>query len=196
MALGSIVWYCLNGHDIFDLIFATYGYFTSHYHPNGTRDEMLFTIWMPSLCLGYAREWAAVQVHQARVRNFLTRLNAIASQHGLKRIASPPEVLGLRPLWLAGAFGFMCYGVIWGVPLMLAGRAQTRYIKHRSRGLRAAFAQVVRDVLRHTRPMTRFNIPVMLRRRCPVDNCQAPLPQVATFCPRCGTRVSSLDRVA
>ena len=196
IALGSIVWYCLNGHDIFDLFFATYGFFSSRYHPNGAQDELLFTIWMPSLCVGYAAQWASVQVHQARVRDFLARFNSIAGQRGVKRMAPPPEVLGLRPIWLAGALGFMCFGVIWGVPLMLAGGAQTRYIWHRSRGLRAEFAQRMRDLLRQTRPMTRFNIPVNLRRKCPVEICQAPLPQVATFCPRCGTRVAAVDRVA
>ncbi len=196
VAMGSIAWYLSNVPDVQSLLDATYGFFHTPWHNYGELDEHLFAIWMPSLCIGYAAQWAAVQVHQARVRQFLSSFNSLAVKHGLKEIVPPPEVLGLRPMWLAGAFGFMCFGVLWGIPLMLAGGAQTRYIRHRSRGIRQELSERVGDVLRQTRPAMMLTVPVALRRKCPVAVCQAPLPQAATFCPRCGTRVAAVDRVA
>jgi hypothetical protein len=195
-ALGSIVWYLSFGRDLEDLGRATYGFFSPQWKSYRHLDERLFVLWMPALSIGYAAHWTAVQVHQARVRRFLSRFNSIVLKHGLKPVVQPPEALGLRPLWLLGAFGFMCFGMLWGVPLMLAGGAQTRYIRRRSVWIRAELAQRVGDVLRQRRPTMMLTVPVVLRRKCPVELCQAPLPQVAAFCPRCGTRVAAVDRVA
>jgi hypothetical protein len=193
-AFGVVIWYLSTGRDLEDLGRATYGFFGLHHHR--WAEQVLFSIWMISLCVGYSAQWMAVQVHQARVRTFIARFNALAMKQNMRKLAPPPEALGLRPMWLLGAVGFMCMGTLWGIPLMLAGAAQTRYIKHRSRWTRGELAQRVREVLRTTRPTMMLAVPVALRRKCPVAVCQAPLPQVATFCPRCGTRVAAVDRVA
>ena len=140
--------------------------------------------------------WFAVQLHQSRVRQFIDQFNRLAMSKNLHPINPPTEVLGLHPVWLIAAVGFLGGGVIWGVPLMLAGAAQSRYIKHRSRWTRADFAQRVRDVLRTMHPSMLLTVPVILRRKCPMSLCEAPLPQTAVFCPRCGTRVAAVDRVA
>jgi hypothetical protein len=196
VALGSIVWYMTYGRDLEDMGRATYGYFSARSSHTWPLDEQLFGIWMPALCIGYVAQWLAVQVHQVRVRRFIAQFNRVAESYHIRPIVPPPDALGLRPLWLAGAFGFMCIGMLWGIPLMLAGGAQSRYIKHRSLWTRAELAQRVRDVLRETRPAMMLAVPVVLRRKCPVAVCQAPLPQIAAFCPRCGTRVAAVDRVA
>ena len=194
--MGAIGWYLWNDHDLEDLTRSTYAFFSVRAHGNRGQDELLFTIWMVGLCVGYAAQWLAIQVHQARVRTFVTRFNVLAARQNLRKLAPPVEALGLRPIWLAGAVGLMCLGSLWGIPLMLAGAAQTRYIRHRSRWMRAELAQRVREVLQQTRPTMMLAVPVVLRRKCPVAVCKAPLPQAATFCPRCGVRVAAVDRVA
>jgi hypothetical protein len=195
-ALASLVWYIRDGLQVDDLVHATFGYFRTRWHPYGRHDEMVFAWWTGSLSIGYAAHWLAIQLHQSRIRRFVERFNEVAQKQSFKPVAMPKDVLGLRPVWLLAGAGFLGCGVLWGVPLMLAGAAQSRYIKHRSRWTRADLAQRVRDVLRTLHPSMILNVPMSLRRKCPVNLCQAPLPQAAVFCPRCGMRVAAVDRVA
>jgi len=196
IALGSIFWYLLNGAESDDLMRVGYGYFRHQRFLYSAWDESFFPLWMTSLCVGYGAHWIAVQVHQTRVRRFVESFNQLAREQSLGPLTAPPEVFGFRPMWIVGAVVFGWNGVLWGIPLMLAGAAQTRYIRERSRWTRQDLAQRVRDVLRETAPTVMMPTPVLLRRKCPVAICQAPLPQTATFCPRCGTRVAAVDRVA
>jgi hypothetical protein len=197
VALAACIWYLRGGPQFQDLIDATYGYWKHRgWHAFGNRDTLVFGIWTKALCVGYATQWLAILVHQGRVRQFVDNFNRLAAKHSLKPVVLPPVALGFRPLWLLVALLFVGNGVLWGLPLMLAGAAQTRYIKHRSRWIRQDLAQRVRDVLRLMRPAMILNVPVVLRKKCPTALCQAPLPQTAVFCPRCGTRVAAVDQVA
>lgn len=193
--LGALIWYISGGLQVDDLVRATYGYFRTRWHPYRL-DETVFAWWTGSLSIGYAAHWLAIQLHQSRIRRFVESFNRVAQKQGIKLVGMPPDVLGLRPMWLIAGLIFLSGGVLWGVPLMLAGAAQSRYIKHRSRWTRADLAQRVRDVLRTTHPSMILTVPMSLRRKCPVSLCQAPLPQSAVFCPRCGMRVAAVDRVA
>jgi hypothetical protein len=178
-----------------DLARATYGYFR-HPHYGYREVEQLFAVWTISLCIGYSAHWFAVLAHQARVRNFISDFNELAQRKGVRPMMLPPEVLGFSVVWLFGGFILMKCGAFWGLPLALAGAAQTRYIKSQARTTRAQLAERVREVLSATRPQMLVPVPVVLRRKCPVSLCQAPLPPTATYCPRCGMRVAAVDRVA
>lgn len=196
VATGSIVWFLAVQGDVEALIRASYGYFTSLRWGYDDAAETFFPIWMASLCIGYAAQWSAVQVHQVRVRRFVELFNELAMKRRLRPVPPRREVLGMLPVWLIAGVFFLKFGVLWGVPMVLAGAAQTRYIRRSSRGTRQELAQRVRDVLQTKFPAMQLAVPVMLRRKCPVNLCQAPLPQSAIFCPRCGMRVAAVDRVA
>jgi hypothetical protein len=79
-------------------------------------------------------------------------------------------------------------GAYWGVPLMLAGAVQRRYISRTSARVRAEAADRVRTILLLRRPVMRvppFARPTIL---CRTPNCRAPIPMLANFCARCGAR--------
>jgi hypothetical protein len=194
IAVGAIVWVIARGADPEMVWRLAYGQGRRPYYHS--YHETFFMVWMPSLCVGYAAHWLAVRVHQTRVQRFVHNFNELARGRALSPATSPSEFLGFRPLWIIGAMLFLGNGIWWGIPLMVAGAAQSRYIRHGSRWIRQDLAQRVRDVLRATRPTMTLTVPVVLRRKCPVSMCQAPLPQTAAFCPRCGTRVAAVDRVA
>jgi hypothetical protein len=83
IALGSIFCYVINGAQSDDLMRVGYGYFRHQRFLFSAWDESFFPLWMTSLCVGYAAHWAAVQVHQTRVRRFVECFNKLARQQSL-----------------------------------------------------------------------------------------------------------------
>ena len=92
---------------------------------------------------------------------------------------------GLNPVWIVAALIFCGIHAWWGIPLVLAGAMQRRYMTVTSPRLRSALAEQARDIIS----------PLGLRqvyggeRFCRGDRCGARMAAAANFCPRCGTPV-------
>src|SRR4051794_22466643 len=69
IALGAILWFMSMGADAIDLMHVSYDQFGDRYLSTELTDTF-FKIWMTSLCIGYVAQWAAVQVHQTRIKRF------------------------------------------------------------------------------------------------------------------------------
>ena len=83
-------------------------------------------------------------------------------------------------------------GAFWGLPLMLAGAVQRRYISRTSARGRAEAADRVRTILLLRRPVAR--VPSFARATilCRNERCRAPIPLLANFCARCGARAGTV----
>jgi hypothetical protein len=95
---------------------------------------------------------------------------------------------GYRPLTVVGAIVFGAVGAWWGIPMLLAASAQSRYTLLTRRSLAVQFAD---------RLSKRDAPPRTFERRCATPGCQAVLPPPAKFCPTCGAAVPTpmLDQV-
>ncbi len=81
-----------------------------------------------------------VLLHVSRVRRAVELFNLAASKHGIEPVGLPRAFAGIRAAWILGMIGLAALGAWWGVPMMLAAAAQSRYINHGSRQLRLALA--------------------------------------------------------
>ncbi|MDQ3441967.1 MAG: hypothetical protein M3478_16670, partial [Planctomycetota bacterium] len=131
------------------LISWTYGY---RFAAGKTRVD-LFAVWTLCLFAAYAFHWLHVQLHAADVRRFVEKLNRVAEWEGFAPLTPPRVGFGAQPLWLIGAAGLIVAGAFWGLPLMLAGAVQRRYISRTSARVRADAADRVRTILLLRRPV-------------------------------------------
>ena len=152
----------------------------------------LYLAWTIGLSAAYALHWLQVQLHAADVRRFVERFNRVASWEGVEPLAPPRLGVGLQPIWMFAAAGMVVAGAVWGLPLMLAGAVQRRYISRTSTRLRAEAAERVRTMLLLRRPVVR--VPTFARASilCRVERCRAPIPALANFCARCGARAGTV----
>lgn len=152
----------------------------------------LYLAWTIGLFAAYTLHWLAVQLHAGDVRRFVEKFNRVAAWEGFAPIARPRLGLGAQPLWLLAAAGMVVAGAVWGLPLMLAGAVQRRYISRTSARVRAEAADRVRTILLLRRPVLRvppFARPTIL---CRTERCRAPIPLLANFCARCGARAGTV----
>jgi hypothetical protein len=152
--------------------------------------DTVFAAWTVPLGIGYISLWLAGQMQQNAVRRFVRMFGVFAQREGASDVPMPRPSLGLRPLWLIAGIGLALGGAIWAIPMMLAAAAQRRYTKRIGVATRVKLAQSVREIMHQHRPEVPAPMPVTLLRTCPGDRCAAKLPPAASFCPRCGTRVS------
>jgi hypothetical protein len=152
----------------------------------------LFFAWTIGLSVAYALHWLQVQLHAGDVRRFVEKFNRVAAWEGVEPLARPRLGVGAQPLWMFAAAGMVVAGAAWGLPLMLAGAAQRRYISRMSARVRAEAADRVRTILLLRRPVMRvppFARPTIL---CRGERCRAPIPLLANFCARCGARAGTV----
>jgi hypothetical protein len=153
----------------------------------------LHGVWTLCLCIAYALHWLHVQFHAGDVRRFVEKFNRVLEWEGAAPLTPPRVGIGLHPAWMIAAAGIMFVGgAYWGLPLMLAGAVQRRYISRTSAHLRAEAADRVRTMLLLRRPAMR--VPVLARPTilCRTPGCRAPIPLLANFCARCGGRAGTV----
>lgn len=152
----------------------------------------LYLAWTIALSVAYALHWLQVQLHAGDVRRFVEKFNRVAAWEGVAPLTRPHLGVGAQPLWMFGAAGMVMAGAVWGVPLMLAGAVQRRYISRTSNRVRAEAADRVRTILLLRRPVLR--VPPFARSAvlCRVERCRAPIPLLANFCARCGARAGTV----
>jgi len=167
----------------------TYGFRRTH--AEGTAGEeavVLFGLWTLGLSLAYAFHWMQVQFHAADVRRFVDRFNTIAAWEGVAPLTPRPIGIGVGVGSVLGGFVMFAAGAAWGVPMLLAGTAQRRYIGLTSGPLRAQAGEAVRTILSLRRPVMRVGSFLTPTRLCREARCRNALSPLAKFCPRCGTR--------
>lgn len=155
----------------------------------------VFAAWTIGLSIAYALHWLRLQLHAADVRRFIENFNRIAEWEAVPPIVPNRVGTGIRPMWIVGAIVLASWNALWGVPMMLAGAAQRRYTNVTGAANRAALAERVSMILSSQRPTVQRSImQIGTRPACREKLCQTELPQGATFCPRCGTRVAAMWR--
>lgn len=152
-----------------------------------SRAISLHTLWSLALPVAYLAHWAQVGVHRANVRRFVRVLNTTMETRGLMPIRLREGTATFWPLAIVAAFLLVQWGAWWGIPMLLAGAAQRRYILTTSRALQVQLNQRMA-----------VDLPwATAARRCQAGGCRAMLPLPAKFCPQCGRPVPAggLDEV-
>jgi hypothetical protein len=151
----------------------------------------IFEVWVFGLGLAYLVHLFQIYLHAQDVKRFVARFSEIATSEGVNRVKADSIGVMVWPLWIVGGVALLLAGAPWGIPAMLAGGAQRRYITWTSRNTRSDVAQRLRAMVQRRRPGTHVASPVYLRDRCIGVRCRAEMPRGANFCPRCGTRQKS-----
>jgi hypothetical protein len=147
--------------------------------------EHLHHVWAAALTVAYGLHWIQVRTHRADVKRFVARLNPVIAAELLPPIPAPSRRLGLGPLWVLTAVVLGMYGAWWGIPMVLAGAAQRRYLRVTGPALRRELVSRMRDISENRRlPAT---IATGTASRCANPRCQSALAPLARFCRRCGS---------
>jgi hypothetical protein len=152
-----------------------------------SRAVSLHALWCVLLSVAYLAHWAQVGAHRANVRRFVRALNTTMETRGMMPIRLREGTATFWPLAVVAAFLLVQWGAWWGIPMLLAGAAQRRYILTTSQALQVQLNQrMAVDLPRAT-----------VARRCQAEGCRAMLPLPAKFCPQCGRSVPprGLDEV-
>jgi hypothetical protein len=161
-------------------------------YSSGGEAGLLFTAWTAGLSLAYAFHWLQVQLHAADVRRFFTQFNALATWEGVPPVRTRRIGLGIGIGSMAGGVLVIVLGGIWGIPMLVAGTAQRRYISVAGGRMRAEAGEAVRKILSVRRPVLRVASFVTPTGVCRESMCRQPLSPLARFCPRCGARAGLL----
>ncbi len=168
---------------------ATYGYWAGSRLVAGPWTVTLWQMWVGALVLGYVCHWAQVAVQMANVRRFIVALDGVCRREGVAPVGRI-DAGWAGAVWpLAGGLVLGMMGVLWAMPMLLAGWIQRRYAMKVADRTRWAVADRARAILRVSRPEMAAPMPILLVRRCPRDLCQAAAGASARYCPRCGARL-------
>jgi len=140
--------------------------------------QMVHQLWCGSLLAAYGVQFLHVRLYRSGVRRFVKEFNRIAEKRAILLVRMRTAT-SIGPAAVLGSIAFGMYGAWWGIPMMLAASAQSRYTLVTSRALAVQFAD------RTSRPAVRRNA----ERRCAAPGCRALLPLPAKFCPQCGSSV-------
>jgi hypothetical protein len=135
----------------------------------------LHVVWIVSLLIGYACHWLGVRNHALAMESLAMKINEIAGPGRARSFVAVSS--GLNPLWIGAAILLCGMHAWWGIPLVLAGAMQRKYMKSTSPRLRGALVQQLLD-----RPAAQSEL-------CRTPGCGAVRRMGANFCPRCGARV-------
>jgi hypothetical protein len=146
----------------------------------------LHKIWVAVLSVGYLLHWVQVRSHLADVRRFVARFNPVIESEFLPTIRLQ-RTCGMGIMWIVAAFLMGCYGVWWGIPMLMAGAVQRRYIRTVGRELRHQLTLRLTDIAAQRRLPVITPPRTLVQHQCPNNRCLAILRPEARFCTRCGT---------
>jgi hypothetical protein len=126
-------------------------------------------------------QWYAVRSYAVNIHELVKWTNRRAKKFGLPVTNNQALKNGLFPWWLIVMGVFIFNHAWWGIPMVMTAALARRYTARSSEALRAvvslqldskqAFPNVVGPDVRY----------------CAGPGCGRRLPEVAKFCPRCGT---------
>jgi len=151
---------------------------------NWPRQPVLHLIWCAGLSMAYLCHWVQVRLHRADVYGLVRRFNSLTRDQAIRAVRIR-RFGSFNPLLIVAAVAFLHFDAWWGIPMLLAGAADRRYTISTSPAIRAQLAERVGEMQRGFAATARWID------RCGISRCQAMLPPQATFCPRCGTRVTA-----
>jgi hypothetical protein len=146
----------------------------------------LHKIWIGVLTVGYLLHWVQVRSHLADVRRFVGRLNPVIEAEYLPTIRLP-RTCGMGFMWVVAAIIMGCYGVWWGIPMLMAGAVQRRYVKSVGRELRHQLVLRLTDIAAQRRLPVIVPPRTLVQHQCANNRCLAILRPDARFCTRCGS---------
>jgi hypothetical protein len=147
--------------------------------------DHLFSIWAWGLLFAYAVHWYAIRSHARAIHSLVNWSNRLATANGLPLVRNEALNTGLGAMWIILAVVLCFTNAWWGIPLALGGAMQRRYTRIDSIRIRSALGCQLREgfaMVPAIAPTSRF---------CGSANCGARLPDVANFCPRCGSAAVS-----
>ena len=174
--VGMMVVSLLNdGRSMENILRMILGYHRYHWWFLDPLDMKLYAIWTISLLIGYICHWAAVRSHALAVESLAVKINGIAGVRGAGRFVGVTS--GLNPLWIVAAVALRGMHAWWGIPLVLAGAMQRKYMNSTSPRIRQALVGQLLDG------------PTGQASFCNIPGCGAPKRDQANYCPRCGAHV-------
>jgi hypothetical protein len=148
----------------------------------------LHKVWVAVLSVGYLLHWLQVRSHASDVKLFVARLNPLVEAEHLPPIPTPRCGSGVGVMSIVAAVLMCLYGAWWGIPMLLAGAAQRRYMRVTGPTIRRELHLRISDIAaqrRMPRPVLQTAIPS--GQQCSNRRCLAPLRIGAKFCTRCGS---------
>jgi hypothetical protein len=170
--------------------------FLTSFDASGLQRRQILGVWVICLSVAYASHWLHVHLHVSEVNGFLRRLNPILLRQHLPPMAQYGVGIGLRPFWVVPGIIGAALGAWWAIPAALAGSIQQRYCRGTSNRIRSELAMRVTALLQEQRPAIDVPTPNGFRVVCNNRLCGKSLPGAAAFCPRCGSRLPSVDTAA
>ena len=174
---------------IFGNLLAVTYYFPFHYHLTTFSPEHatgLHKIWVGVLTVGYLAHWVQVRAHVADVRRYVARLNPVIEAEYLPTIRLPGSC-SFGFMWIVAAIFMGWYQVWWGIPMLMAGAVQRRYVKSIGRDLRYQLMLRLTDIAAQRRLPVVVPPRTLVQHQCSNNHCLAILRPDARFCTRCGS---------
>jgi hypothetical protein len=146
--------------------------------------------WTVLLSAGYFIHWFQVCRRSTALEEYAAKFNAVMAAEGVPPVRVRGVGIGFHPFWAIAAIIALSRGVIWAVPMAMAGVVHARYVRLTFRHTRSEFARRVRWMLASHRPALNVRAtPAAEPLVCANEKCRAAIPPGAVFCPRCGARV-------
>jgi hypothetical protein len=183
LSLIAIIWFFILwlGQETFSfdaLLASTYQFHPRRIGVHQPWKQDLFTVWTAGLCAAYLAQWAAVQWHVTRLQRLVKKINPLLQSRARPPIPIPQIGLGVGLRSILGAVVMLLCGALWGVPMMFAAAAQRQYAQRTAPQWGAALPRAFPQIL------------LAAPQSCPNPQCRKPLPPTASFCPRCGQKIS------
>jgi hypothetical protein len=138
-------------------------------------------VWHWGLFAIFIVQWYAVRSYAASIHELVRWTNGRAKKFGLPVARGQALKTGLFPWWLIVMGALVFNHAWWGIPMVMAAALARRYTGRSSEALRAAVS------LQLDSKQAFPNVVGPDVRYCAGPGCGRRLPEVAKFCPRCGT---------
>ncbi|MGN6626396.1 MAG: hypothetical protein ACTHLN_07235 [Tepidisphaeraceae bacterium] len=184
---GTAARLCLLGSFILGMLYLSRHHWShavvAHWwlHSFPTSDPIM-TLAFGLLIATYALQWVRINQDIMTMQRFALVFNALELPH-VQPLRKPKLVFGLRPIYVVIGLAFAWFGLLWGLPLMLAWGAFVTYTTDRSYVFRVALADRLQQ-LSGVEPV------IPTTDLCPDPACRSAHAIDAIYCPRCGRELA------